>query len=304
MASQHLHRHRMVHPKRISVLIKSARLPHSKNSPGYSNGRWRFVAIGFWGLLASLIVACGGGNDPAQTTPLSPIPMDQTQETIPTIDPMSQSSDTSGFAMPRGVQATDNLSVLATNYFVHDGRVYVVVVVRNDSESIIGTIKASLNFIDADDLRLSTQNLSTAFTNIQPGQVVVLQGDYLLPDFFDGISALVYTEESAFDSFIPHLDAATETEFIASERLIRGSATNTSPDPLILPVAYFLLYGASENDILAAIPAQPTSGLDAESMWQPGTLLHYNVSVIALPSENISAVREVQLMVVAYTLAP
>jgi hypothetical protein len=249
-------------------------------------------------LLVTMIAACRGDDKNGKT----PAPPPPTPTATP--DEGGQVIDVSNNPMPRGVLSKDNLTLLAAKHFVKGDRVYMMFVVRNDGADIVKTVKAVVSFIDVDDLRLNTVNLTTGFSNIPPGQVVALQGNYPIPEYYDGISALVIAEAGEFPGLRAYLNAQVAAELDATSSKVTGTAINVDADPLVLPVAYFVLYGESAQDVLAVIPAVLVSGTDAQGFWQPGVSLNYEATIDIIAGDNLAAVTEVQLLVAGYVIEP
>lgn len=257
-----------------------------------------------WILLINIglvLAACGGSNTKTNTPPPQIAPsVTPSGETEGTDGRPVENFDISNIPMPRGIIAKDNLTVLASSYFVKADTLYVGLLVRNDNDAPIRLIRVALSTIDADNLRLHDYNLISAFNSIPSGQVVALQGTFSASEYYDGISALVLAEFEA-TPYIAYHDAQTTAELDSTTGLLSGTALNTSSTPQPLQVAYFILYGEGREELLAVIPAQPVSGL-AQGIWQPGVALNYEATVTAVAGDDLRAVKAVSLMVAGYSL--
>lgn len=254
--------------------------------------------------LLLMLVACNGDNESPDGDTTQPPPQPSPTITTEYIPPDSNEPglDTAGIPSPRGVIIKDGLTLLAANDFVKDERVYVMFLVRNDSDQTYGNVKALVNFIDQDNLPVSSVDLGTNFSNILPGQRIAIAGNYPIPIDYDGTSTLIIAERDTIEGFSAYLDADTEATLNVADASLTGTATNLGPDPLVLPVAYFLLYGDTEDDILAIIPATLMSGLN-NRYWDPNTTLEFEGTVGAVAGDDLSAVSEVELLVAGYVFS-
>lgn len=254
--------------------------------------------------LAVLLVSCNGDEDdetpqpPAATTPTI------TGEVTPAD---GQVIDVSNQPLPRGVQTKNDLTLLASKHFVKDDRVYMMFLVRNDGADVIQTVKAIVSFIDVDNLRLNTINLTSPFNNIPPGEVVALQGDFPVPEYYDGISGELRAETGEYPGLVAYHDLDSSGELDQATSKLTGTATNTGSDTLVIPTAYFVLLGEETEegeDVLAVIPAVLTSGLDEQGNWPSGATLNYEATVQVIAGDDLSAVETVRLLIAGYIFQP
>ena len=99
--------------------------------------------------------------------------------------------DSSNHPLPRDIIVQDALEVVAWNHFQHDDFLTVLFLVQNNSSETYRRISATVSMLDADNLRLSTENITSSIINILPTQIVALQGTYPLSSYFDGLSVLI-----------------------------------------------------------------------------------------------------------------
>ncbi|NDJ84454.1 MAG: hypothetical protein GYB66_01080 [Chloroflexi bacterium] len=248
-------------------------------------------------LLIVALVACNGDENDDQDDEPGATATDPNFEGEPA---PGQGIDTSGVALTPGIETRDGLTLISESEFVYDNRVVVAYLVRNDSQDTFGNVRAILSFIDAENLELATYNITSAAANIAPGQVIALQGSFPEPDLYADISGLVRGVGDIFAGYTPYLDAETDASFDTEQNVVTGTATNTSSDPLVQLVAYFILYGETEDDLLQIIPAVPSAGIDEQGFWQPGVTVSFTARVTALPASDPSAIKSVQLKVTAY----
>lgn len=263
--------------------------------------RWKTpVLVGLLLCLTLLVAACGGDDDDkknnvGQATPTAEAPLNPTL--VQGIE-----IDVSNNPLPRGVMAKDNLTLLASRHFLKDGQVYMAFVVRNDGEAAVQTVKATISFIDVDDLRLETVNFSSPFNNIPPGQLAILQGNFSTSRYYDGISGILHVVEGEYAGLTAFYDAETTANLDIGTAQISGTATNTSSESLVIPVAYFLLYGEDSDDLLGAIPAVMEGGLDEQGYWQSSSTLAYTAAIDVIAGDDMAAIKNVELVVAAYSV--
>ncbi len=250
--------------------------------------------------LLLILVACGGSDDEPESKDRDQPPQPTATITLEYIPPLTPGFDTSGVPSPRGEIMKDGLTLLAANKFVKDDRLYIMFVVRNDSNQTYDTIEALINFIDEDDLVVGNDTIRSAFRNIPPGQVVALQQNFPIPVYYDGTSTAIRAGEGIPSDASPFLDIETEAELDAATSTVTGTATNVGTDSLRQIVAYFLLYGETEDDILAVLPATYSREDLNNSLWESGDSLEFRANVVAVAGDDLSAVRDVQLLVVGY----
>lgn len=275
-----------------------ARLARQKRTNFMIKRLMLLIILGLW------LTACDGGDDKKDDTPpTQPAPTSTlTGEEGSTDGRPVESYDTSNMPMPRGILTKDNLTVVASSYFVKGEMLYVGLLVRNDNDTPVRYIKVLLSTIDADNLRLDNYNITSTFNNIPSGQTIALQGVFPAGTYYDSISALVIANFEDDGQYAAYHDGETSAELDAATSTLRGAAVNTSTTPQPLQVAYFVLYGANENDLLGVIPALPTAGLE-QGIWQPGATINYQATVAAIAGDDISAVKQVELMVAGYSLS-
>lgn len=253
--------------------------------------------------LASLwLTSCGGDDNQVDNTPppvaptVTPADGEETGN-----DRQVERLDIAGQPMPRGIIAKDNITVLASSYFTQDDALYVSLLVRNDNNAPVRQINVSLSTIDSENLRLSDFNISSTFNSIPSGQVIALQGIFPIGEYYDGISAVVVADLQDSGTYLAYHEAETSAELDRENGMVRGTALNTSSTPQPLQVAYFVLYGENQEDLLGVIPAFPVSGL-AQGIWQPGVTITYEAPVTAIAGGDLSVVQEVGLIVAGYSL--
>lgn len=253
--------------------------------------------------LASLwLTSCGGDDNQVDNTPppvaptVTPADGEETGN-----DRQVERLDIAGQPMPRGIIAKDNITVLASSYFTQNDALYVNLLVRNDNDTPVRQINVSLSTIDTENLRLSDFNINSAFNSIPSGQVIALHGSFPIGEYYDGISAVVVADLEDPGTYTPYHDAETSAEFDLENKLVRGTALNDSSTPQPLQVAYFVLYGDNQEDVLGVIPAFPVSGL-TQGIWQPGVTITYEAPVTAIAGGDLSVVKTAELMVAGYSL--
>ncbi|MCB9436835.1 MAG: hypothetical protein H6673_07540 [Anaerolineales bacterium] len=253
-------------------------------------------------LVSLWLTSCGGDNNKTDTPP---------QPVAPTVTPTTDGEepadrqverlDIAGLPMTRGIITKDNITVLASSYFTQGNLLYVSLLARNDNDAPVRQITVSFSTIDADNLRLSDFSISSAFNSIPSGQVIALQGIFPIGEYYDGISALVVADLNDPGTYTPYHEAETSAELDPENKMVRGTALNNSRTPQPLQVAYFILYGENQEDLLGVIPAIPVSGLD-QGIWQPGVSISYEAPVTAIAGGDLSAVKAVGLIVAGYSL--
>jgi hypothetical protein len=256
------------------------------------------------------ITACGGGdnndNEPNDQQPTSPTATLDAEGGGPSVDDTLFSDfDEADIPLPSEVVMKNDLTLLSSNYFVQDDRVYVMFVVRNDSNETIRNIHFNVTMIDKDRLPLENYSFSSPYNNIPPGQVIVVGNDYWMDDrwaeYYDGIAAAITADTEQLEGYNAYFDAGSQAQLITDESKVIGTATNIGSDPLIILTATFALYDEN-NNIIGVVSAVPSTGLDDEGYWQPGVTINFEAGITAVSGSDLAAVTDVQLVTAGYAL--
>lgn len=307
---------------------------------------WQILAVIF---LAGALTACGGDDDKGDNnnTPVNASPLpdgsgiayteadlnatataeyfrgDYIENPTP---PAGELGDfvpnefvPSEFTMPREVIANGNLTILTWNAVQNGDEVYIMLEVRNDSTSIIGSMQAVVAFLDANNIRIDEGNIISASWNIQPGEIIVMSKSFIAPENYDGVYMRVIPNTDLFQNFKPFTNIPTTVEFDRATGELRGTALNTSNTNLVQPVIQFLLYDATgqlldviqpslAQEVSRSVDAQatvtyqltPIAGLDPRGNWLPGTMIRVQAQTFRIPSNNFALVDRVELRVIGY----
>lgn len=276
-----------------------------------------FLALVFGVLF--VLAACNGdddGNGGDDNNNEGP-PQSPEAETTPESSLLEESAfDESGFPMSREVVANGGLEVISSNAYVVENQVFLMFVVRNSSDQTIGSVRALVSLLDADNLRLTDHEIQSPYWNIIAGETVTMSQYVQLPMNYDGFAARILPVDEFYQNFTPYNDAEITVEFDSATGALQGTALNAGSAPLVQPIAQFILYDTQGKvlDIVFAPffesdPNDPTirrslAGLDENGMWQPGVTLNLTGQATNIPSNDFSQVANVELAVVGYAPGP
>ena len=265
-------------------------------------------------IMLFLIVACGGGDsddnepntqqpDTIGGTPASTVDPELAGQ--PVDDTLFSDFDEADVPLPEEVVMKNGLTLVSSNHFVQDDRVYVLFVVRNDSEVTIGNIRVNVIMVDEDRLPLENFGFSSPYSNIPSGQTIVVGRDYFMDErwaeYYDDVAAAIVAEQEPADEYEAYFYTDDQAELNLDESKVRGTASNVSSDPLPLLASTFALYDEN-NEIIGVVSAVPTSGIDSEGYWQPGVTVNFEADVVAVADGDLAAVADVQLIIAGYAL--
>ncbi len=224
-------------------------------------------------VLLAVLAACGGKSEETPPPP-SVTPAQTTQ-------PVAESSTT---PLPTDLPAIeltllepqlivrDGLTVLSENSGAVDDTVYFFAAMRNDTANPLNRVDVTITMLASDGFQLGQFTAPPPITDIPPGQTFYVGGWATKPNEYAGTERRIWYENNGTQQFTGHFGLPAEiTEQTPDENggyVVRGTVTNDSADPLIMPVVTVALVGADEKVI--ALTNAVLQLPNADGTWPPG----------------------------------